>query len=374
MRSDLEENSRPAKEITIRRRLDVERFDAFAEGMPPQQDDEGRRDEGVDPLGRPEDLQARRRRSPRTGNLVPHLKGDECKDCSTVRVEAAGHEVLVRQADHPGDHPTPVVLVHGMAVCSRYLVPTMTRLAQSRTVVAPDLPGFGRSSEAGPPISVRDAAEVLRAVMTRLTGPAIVMGHSAGCHAAVELAVRHPELVRRLVLVSPPPGHRHPLAVIIRWAQAMAQEPSPLVAETLRDAVIAGPRKVWGAFRHLLSYRLRATLRRVGCPVLLVRGARDPLVPRAVARHLADIAQRGRYAEVPGCHAVPYTSPDDLARVILEVDPANERTAAQQGDRGSSFTTVDPPTTNGLHSSAREERERGAHQDRHRSADSRDGR
>lgn len=263
------------------------------------------------------------------------LDRNDSEGSSMVRIAAGGHSVAVRRVSQPGCDGTPVVPVHGMAVCSRYLVPTMARLARSRTVVAPDLPGFGRSTEPGSPISVRDAAEVLRAVMARFTGPAIVMGHSAGCQAAVELAVRHPGLVRRLVLVSPPPGRRNPLAVITRWVQAMAREPSSLVAETLRDAAKAGPRKLWGAFRHLLDYRLRTTLSQVHCPVLVVRGADDPLVPRAVVRRFADIAQRGRYAEIPGCHAVPYTSPDDLAHVVLEIDP-------------SSDSTIDnPPATDG---------------------------
>lgn len=267
------------------------------------------------------------------------VKQNDSDGSSMVRVATGGHSLAVRLVNQRGCGGTPVVLVHGMAVCSRYLVPTMVRLAQSRTVLAPDLPGFGRSTEPGPPISIRDAAEVVRAVMARFTGPAMVVGHSAGCQVSAELAVRHPELVRRLVLVSPPPGRRNPLAVITRWIQAMAREPSSLVAETLRDAAKAGPRKLWGAFRHLLDYRLRAALRQVHCPVLVVRGADDPLVPPAVARHFADIAQRGRYAEIPGCHAVPYTSPDDLVHVILETDlssgPATDNPPNTDGSRPS---------------------------------------
>lgn len=256
---------------------------------------------------------------------------DEREALSTVHIGTGRHPVAVRWADHPRGGGTPVVLLHGMAVDTSHLVPTLARVARSRTVAAPDLPGFGRSPNTGPPITVRDAAETLRAVIAELTGPAVVVGHSAGCQAAVELAVRHPESVRRLVLVSPPPGRRNPLAVAARWVQAMTREPAPLARATLRDAAAAGARNVWGAFRNLRTYRLRGVLHLVGCPVLVVRGEHDPLVPLAAAWHLTDIARHGRFAEVPGCHAVPYTSPDALARVILGTDGAPDDPSTTAG-------------------------------------------
>src|SRR4028119_2296736 len=39
----------------------------------------------------------------------------------------------------------PVVLVHGLVVSGRYMVPLLEELARSHAVYAPDLPGFGRS-------------------------------------------------------------------------------------------------------------------------------------------------------------------------------------------------------------------------------------
>lgn len=40
-----------------------------------------------------------------------------------------------------------VVLVHGLVVSSRYMVPTLKRLARDYRVYAPDLPGFGESEK-----------------------------------------------------------------------------------------------------------------------------------------------------------------------------------------------------------------------------------
>ncbi len=39
-----------------------------------------------------------------------------------------------------------VILVHGLVVSSRYMVPTLRQLAPHYRVYAPDLPGFGKST------------------------------------------------------------------------------------------------------------------------------------------------------------------------------------------------------------------------------------
>ncbi len=45
----------------------------------------------------------------------------------------------------PTPHTDPVVLVHGLGVSSRYMLPTLALLAPRYRVFAPDLPGFGHS-------------------------------------------------------------------------------------------------------------------------------------------------------------------------------------------------------------------------------------
>jgi pimeloyl-ACP methyl ester carboxylesterase len=67
-----------------------------------------------------------------------------------------------------------------------------------------DLPGFGLSDEPGRVLNVAEHAGHL-ADWLEATGlpPVVLLGNSLGCRVAVDLAVRHPDRVRGLILVGP---------------------------------------------------------------------------------------------------------------------------------------------------------------------------
>ena len=97
-----------------------------------------------------------------------------------------------------------VVLVHGLGVSGRYLVPTARLLASHGKVFVPDLPGFGRSDPPGHVLGVPELTDALLAWMdaAALTRPCL-LGNSLGCQVILEAAARHPERVDRLVLLGP---------------------------------------------------------------------------------------------------------------------------------------------------------------------------
>src|SRR5205814_6464226 len=55
----------------------------------------------------------------------------------------------------------PIVLVHGLAVSSRYFVPLAERLVVRRRVLAPDLPGYGRSGSPPRALGIEELAKAL---------------------------------------------------------------------------------------------------------------------------------------------------------------------------------------------------------------------
>jgi hypothetical protein len=67
--------------------------------------------------------------------------------------------VPTRQIRAP--HTDPVVLVHGLGVSSRYMLPTLVLLAPRYRVFAPDLPGFGHSTKPPHTLSLAELAESL---------------------------------------------------------------------------------------------------------------------------------------------------------------------------------------------------------------------
>src|SRR3982751_3131372 len=97
-----------------------------------------------------------------------------------------------------------VILVHGMVISSRYMVPTAERLAPLCDVYAVDLPGYGKSAKPARVLSLAELADALAAWM-KAAGleKAHLVGNSFGCQIIVEFALRHPARVNRIVLQGP---------------------------------------------------------------------------------------------------------------------------------------------------------------------------
>ena len=92
----------------------------------------------------------------------------------------------VRQRRSAGSTATPCVLLHGLAVSHRYLMPT-ARCLEQRSIYVPDLPGFGLSSKPNRILDIDQHVDVLAALFDTLrVGPAAILGNSFGCQVAVE--------------------------------------------------------------------------------------------------------------------------------------------------------------------------------------------
>lgn len=108
-----------------------------------------------------------------------------------------------------GDRPPELVLIHGGAQ-NAHTWDTVA-LALDRPLLAVDLPGHGHSGDVSPLGTGRLRADSLAddvavAIAAQAPGAAAVVGMSLGGMTAMCLADRHPDLVRRLVLVDVTPG------------------------------------------------------------------------------------------------------------------------------------------------------------------------
>lgn len=109
-----------------------------------------------------------------------------------------GHDVFYRRA---GSGPV-LLLVHGMAGSSATWQPVIDELADHFTVVAPDLPGHGRSDKPRGDYSLGAYASFLRDLLHEIgCVPATVVGQSLGGGITMQFAYQYPELCQRLVLV-----------------------------------------------------------------------------------------------------------------------------------------------------------------------------
>lgn len=237
--------------------------------------------------------------------------------CDTV----GGWRIFARlcAAGQPG---LPVVLVHGLSMSSRYLVPTARRLAVDHPVYAPDLPGYGRSEH---PLEALTVPQLAGALVDwtdfHRIGPAVLLGNSMGCQIVVDLAVRYPERVRKAVLIGPsidPPG-RSVLKMALRGSANMLFEPLSFWPVLLRDYLSAGVRRTMASLKYSFDYALEDTLSRVAAPALVIRGERDYLIPQRWAERVADMLPEGRLAVVPrGAHVTNFDAPDAVARLVRD--------------------------------------------------------
>jgi pimeloyl-ACP methyl ester carboxylesterase len=97
----------------------------------------------------------------------------------------------------------PLVLLHGGLGSGEMFGPVLPSLADHHQVVAVDLQGHGRTADIDRPLDLRLMADDVAALIDHLgLDGADVVGYSLGGGVAWQVAIRHPEKVRRLVAVS----------------------------------------------------------------------------------------------------------------------------------------------------------------------------
>jgi pimeloyl-ACP methyl ester carboxylesterase len=212
----------------------------------------------------------------------------------------------------------PLVLVHGLAGSWRWWRPVLPTLAAKRSVLLVDLPGFGGVPRVRPFDPDASVEWLARWSETAAIGPADVVGHSLGGLLCARLAARHPETVRRLVLVAPAglPG-RTAVGTTAPLLRALLASPPRFLALLARDAARSGPVTIGTAARALLAADARADLAAVQARTLVLAGRTDHLVPLADAEELARALPDGRVHVLDAGHVPMVEQPAAFSRELL---------------------------------------------------------
>jgi 2-hydroxymuconate-semialdehyde hydrolase len=245
-----------------------------------------------------------------------------------------------------------VLLIHGQPGSSADFAPLRRLLSPTRTVLAPDRPGWGESVEVAGGFA-HNATAMLRVLDDAGVDRALVIGYSWGGGVALALAEYHPERVAGLVLVSSVGPHS------VGWIDRLPILPgigttlttsgfvtarAGLLAVGLAQQVRRGKesaRHSWvralsrsfegrhGIASFMVEQRalfdeLDAIVARIGdvrAATIVVTGDRDRLVPPATASALADTIPDARLRLVPGAgHPLPVFAPEGVVRAVAELE------------------------------------------------------
>ena len=227
------------------------------------------------------------------------------------QTEIDGRSVNYVDLGEQGEH-RPVVFIHGLSGQWQNWLENIPRFAESRRVVAMDLPGFGLSEEPTEKISIELYGRVVAQLCERLDlAPAVVVGNSMGGFVAAELAITHPEAVERLMLLSSAGVSQMDVAKqpvlaagkvagllatsnvaqmrmsarrpkLRHWIMSLVcRHPSRIKPDLMFEGLMKGANKPGfeAALRACLDYDFRERLPDIGCPTMVVWGEKDMIIP-----------------------------------------------------------------------------------------------
>jgi pimeloyl-ACP methyl ester carboxylesterase len=207
--------------------------------------------------------------------------------------------------------------------------------------IAPDWPAHGDSPPGEGPATETRFADITEELVAALAPDgAVVVGNSVGGYAATRLAIRHPDLVRGLVIIDAGGfegrslksrlfnglmGRPWFLRGIYPSFSKRYMRPRTAADRRAREAAIATTRgdpglravsELWRSF-SLASHDLLDGALTITAPTLILWGRHDPVLPVKVARQLAAAMPDARLAEFDTGHVPHTTDPAGVAAHLV---------------------------------------------------------
>jgi 3-oxoadipate enol-lactonase len=274
----------------------------------------------------------------KAASLAANWLKKACSDVQEDSMEASLAGGTVR-AQILGDGPV-LVLLHSLLADRSSFAGVSDALARNFRLVLPNLPGFPGSERVNGPLTAV-ADRMAEAVGDTSGGePVLLLGNGYGGFLALILAIRHPELVSRLVLADAgaafsqagrgafqnlaDAAESHGLEAVADLAMrrlfaADFHAAHPELVADRRKRFLAMDREVLiVACRALAELDLRPQLARVEAPVLAIVGEQDEATPPAMSQELVAGLPNARLVVIPGCAHVPQLqAPEKFLQAVL---------------------------------------------------------
>ena len=268
-------------------------------------------------------------------------RGDE--DKAVVRrgyADGLDGQIHYRYAGDRNSSETPLMCLHASPLSGMVYDVWLTEMGRDRFVVAPDTPGYGGSDTPPEPPLIGDLADAMIAFMDSMgLNQVDVMGYHTGSFTSADLAMRYPDRIRKVVMISAPIFDE---AIIADYSQRI-YDPPPAFADVLAsmaESIRQSPRGMftdvptderyadisierlrhyrtgnWG-FRAAFAYDLTETLPKVNQPLLILNPEDDlwELTPLA-----KPFIKNGRIHDLPGwTHGAMDSHTEEMAAVVRD--------------------------------------------------------
>jgi pimeloyl-ACP methyl ester carboxylesterase len=177
----------------------------------------------------------------------------------------------------------PLIFLHGWVGSWRYWIPVMQAASISFRTYALDLWGFGDSAKDGTQYSLDRQVNLIEKFLEQMgMGKIALVGHGLGAVVAVLFALRHPDVVDRLMPVSYPwdEGKVHPRMKTANPSDLAdwLLDKSPLSEPARVETPKTDPQAILASCNGLSAPAVREAGLNLGRPCLLVHGANDPVM------------------------------------------------------------------------------------------------
>jgi len=225
----------------------------------------------------------------------------------TLTLKVGDDSIFLRKA---GEGP-PVLLLHGGACDSADWVETMVPLSGSYTFYAPDLVGYGQSDRNRDGYYLSDFTDSTKGLIEALglDSPLVIVGHSLGGRVALDIALNHPDRVRKLALIDTTGFSR-----LARWGSFLGTmaylirrllgRPQPYPRFMMEDGAVPD----WVCLDRLPELKM---------PILILWNRRDPYYTVKGALRAKELMPQAQLEIMPRYGHAPHRTERDSFNKLL---------------------------------------------------------
>jgi len=243
--------------------------------------------------------------------------------------------------DHAGNSVPILALIHGWGMGRAIWSPCLAPLQEAAQLHQIDLPGYGEMPDTG-----QSFTETAQSLIDTLPAGTILCGWSLGALLAMQASLLAPKHFGGLVLVGATPCFMQrddwtaaqPASLLREFAASVAQNSQttlqrfvalfnrgdtharPIgraIARSVLSSTLPTETSLLTGLDWLRDVDLRARIPEIACPVCLIHGEHDPLMPASAARWLADSLPRAQLEMFLGAAHAPFlNSPEHFASIV----------------------------------------------------------